>query len=351
MIILYVITKSELGGAQSVLVNIANSLCRNNKIIVVAGEGDGKIWGMLKDNIIKIKCPYLKRSISPKNDIKASFFLRNVYIKYNPDVIHLHSSKAGFIGRLVMPKNKIIYTVHGFDSVRRAHRSMLIVEKIFQHKCKTIAGVSKYDVRNLWSEGIKKAILVYNGVPNTIVKHKNSLPKDTYNYKNKVLCIARDAKPKRLDIFIDVAQKCPNTAFIWIGNQNKLEKHPNNVFFLGNITNASEYCNLVDLFMLASDYEGLPMVILEAMSYGKPIVASNVGGISEIVINNYNGFTVKNNPKEFVEKINYILNSQTIKEDFSSNSEALYKKEFTVEKMVNSYTQLYYQIYKGNHKL
>lgn len=350
MTILQVITKSELGGAQSVLVNIANSLCDNNKVIVVAGEGDGKIWTMLKNNIIKIKCPNLKRSISPKNDIRASIFLKKIYDNYKPDVIHLHSSKAGFIGRFVMPKNKIIYTVHGFDSVRIAHRSMLIVEKIFQYKCKFIAGVSKYDVNNLRQEGIKKAILVYNGVPNIASDKGNLLPKEAYNYENRVLCIARDAKPKRLDIFMNVASKSPNTAFIWIGNQGKIERHPNNTFFLGNIPNASRCCKFVDLFMLSSDYEGLPMVILEAMSCGKPTVASNVGGISEIVVNNYNGFTVNNDPKEFSEKINYILTNPKVKEQFSHNSLELYKEKFTIEKMVNAYKQLYANIYDANHK-
>ncbi|MDR3321877.1 MAG: glycosyltransferase, partial [Synergistaceae bacterium] len=48
--------------------------------------------------------------------------MKNQYRKYKPDIIHLHSSKAGILGRIVFPKNKIIYTVHGFDSIRLAYR-------------------------------------------------------------------------------------------------------------------------------------------------------------------------------------------------------------------------------------
>ena len=76
---------------------------------------------------------------------------------------------------------------------------------------------------------------------------------------------------------------------------------------MGNIPYAGIYNQLVDIFMLSSDFEGLPIVILEAMAYGKPIVASKVGGINEIVIDGKNGYVVNNIPDIFADKIKYIL--------------------------------------------
>lgn len=69
----------------------------------------------------------------------------------------------------------------------------------------------------------------------------------------------------------------PQYAFIWIGNQEEMENLPKNVFCLGNIPNAGIYNKEIDLFMLASDYEGLPMVILEAMSFGNQLLLHKWG--------------------------------------------------------------------------
>ena len=111
MKILQVITLSELGGAQSVVLNLANQICKDNDIIVAAG-GNGALWQMLDKRVTQVKIDSLHHSISFWNDIKTLLALRKIYNKYRPDIIHLHSSKVGILGRLVFPKNKIIYTVH-----------------------------------------------------------------------------------------------------------------------------------------------------------------------------------------------------------------------------------------------
>ena len=349
MRILQIITKSELGGAQSVLTTLVNSLVQNHEVIVVGGEGNGKMWEVISDKAIKINCPYLKRSISIINDIKATFFLHKIYHQYNPDIIHLHSSKAGILGRLASPKCKIVYTVHGFDSIRIAFRRMLPIEKIMQTRCQAIVGVSQYDVDNLRNEGITHGLsLIYNGVerPKAINKKDIVFSTEVNSYTKKILCIARLTQPKRPDIFMETASMLPNYAFIWIGNQFDVNEHPNNVFFMGNIPQASRYCQEIDAFMLASDYEGLPMFILEAMSYGKPIFASKVGGTSEIVMEGCNGYTLKNKADLFVEKIKYVLDDPKIYNDFSQHSLMLYNQKFTAQKMIGNYYNLYRTIYE-----
>ena len=151
---MHVITRSDLGGAQSVLINIVNSLCRENEVIVIAGEGDGKMWELLDKRIRRINVPALKRNISIINDIKVLFSFLSIYRRYEPDVIHLHSSKVGLLGRLAFPKGKVIYTVHGFDSIRLAYRPFLFLERMLQYRCKAIIGVCKYDMDNLIKEKI-----------------------------------------------------------------------------------------------------------------------------------------------------------------------------------------------------
>ena len=71
---------------------------------------------------------------------------------------------------------------------------------------------------------------------------------------------------------------------------------------MGSLPNAGAYNEYADLFILPSNYEGLPMTIIEAMAFGKPVVASKVGGISEIVLDDENGYTVENSAKASVRK-------------------------------------------------
>lgn len=342
MKIFQIITSTDLGGAQSVVVNLANELCKDHEVIVAAGEGDGKMWKLLAPSIKREEISSLHRALSPINEIKTLFALRRLYGKYKPDIIHLHSSKVGILGRIAFPKLKIVYTVHGFDSIRIAYRQYLPLERILQGYCKMIVGVSEYDGWNLRGEGIRRNVrVIYNGISIPC-----ALGGDPFvgirGYVRKVLCIARLFPPKRVDLFLEVAARLPRYAFIWIGNQYEYtQEHPSNVFFMGSLHNAGAYNEYADLFMLPSNYEGLPMTIIEAMAFGKPVVASNVGGISEIVVNGENGYTVENVPDTFAEKIEYILESNDIYSQFSRNALKRFEEDLTVDKMVGEYLKIY----------
>jgi glycosyltransferase involved in cell wall biosynthesis len=166
MKILQVITKNELGGAQSVVIHLANALITENEVIVAAGEGDGLMFSLLSSNVKTERINHLVRRVSPLDDIIALIEMRRLYQKYHPDIIHLHSTKAGLLGRIAFPRKRILYTVHGFDSVRLAFRAFLPVERLMQWFCGYIVGVSKYDERSLLSEGIKHNVTyIYNGIP------------------------------------------------------------------------------------------------------------------------------------------------------------------------------------------
>ncbi|MDD5862199.1 MAG: glycosyltransferase [Prevotella sp.] len=343
MTIMQVITRSELGGAQSVMANIANALCQYHHVIVIAGEGDGKLWDILDPKITKISCPFLQRKPSLLRDPQAIWFLRKQYRIYKPDVIHLHSSKAGLLGRIAFPSSKIVYTVHGFDSIRLKYRSFIPVERFSQYLCHFIVGVSQYDEKNLKAEGIRRNVsYIYNGIPEP--KADAHTPLSCQGYEKKVLCIARISQPKRFDLFLDVARRLPQYAFVWIGNLEEVKDIPNNVFMMGNLVNAQAHCADADLFFLPSNYEGLPMVIIEAMSHGKPIVASEVGGISEIVRNGVNGYTVENDPAEMAEIIQKMIEDPQLCKQMGRQSRKIFEDKLTSERMIARYMDLYQKI-------
>ncbi|MBV6880173.1 glycosyltransferase [Epilithonimonas ginsengisoli] len=340
MKILHVITRSDLGGAQSVVINLANSMCSDHKITVVAGE-DGPMWDALDDRVAKMKIEDIVRPISVLKDIRAFFKLRRLYSSIKPDVIHLHSSKIGVLGRLAFPKAKIVYSIHGFDSIRLAYRKFLPLEKLLKNCCKAIVVASDYDRKNAINEGVNKNLhVVYNGVETPHKEPQLSLP-GVKSDKKTIICIARISPQKRFESYLDIAKLLPEYEFVWIGAQEQYPNLPPNVIVLEGMPNAKRFIQLADLFVLPTNYEGVPIVIIDALSYGKPVVSSNVGGISEIVLNNQNGYVIDNNDNLFAEKIRFILEDEAVYSSFSNKSSEIFFNRLTIKKMVSSYLEIY----------
>lgn len=354
--IFQVITVSEFGGAQSIVADLAQYFGKEHEVYILFG-GDGEAWEHLGKNIHLIRLCGHRKQVSMK-DILLVFKLFYYRLKYKPDVIHLHSSKMGAIGRIIFSPSKIVYTVHGFDSIRKAFRKFLIIEKALKNRAARIVGVSRYDVDCLKEEGINKNVqLVYNGLTDyqkEVIPEgenadiKNKLLDLKSHYSNIVVSISRISPQKKFDLFIDIAKERPEYAFVWIGNKTPVEGVPGNVFCLGEVHSAHQYLKYVDLFLLPTNYEGLPVSILEALSYGIPVVASSVGGIPEILDGN-NGFAVENNVPDFLDKIDLVLRVET-HQKMKINARDSFLRKFTIEKMIKGYMSIYRSIYIKNNK-
>ncbi|MFR9166730.1 MAG: glycosyltransferase [Dysgonomonas sp.] len=350
MKIFQVITVSEHGGAQSVVLNLTNSLCTDNELYVLSG-GDGEAWENMNKKAVRIKISDHRKGISIK-DIAILFRLYYYRLKYKPDIVHLHCSKIGALGRLAFNKKKIIYTMHGFDSLRLGFRKFLFVEKLLKNRHAIIIGVSRHDVDGLIAEGIdKKPELIYNGLEDyTLQSDKDKIDVGFLNkieniksqYPKVIMCISRISKQKKFELFVDIAKELPQYAFVWIGNKEPMSGLPSNVFCLGEINAAHIYLKYADLFILPTNYEGLPVSIIEALMYSIPVVASAVGGIPEI-LDGKNGFYVENDVQVFKEKIEYSLDEKN-HENMSQAARESYLNKFTVDKMVDSYKLLYSKI-------
>lgn len=349
MKILHIITNTALGGAQKVCIDLCRSAIKEGNSVAVTSMAGGYLWEQLPQEVAKFKLKNMVKQIKMKSDLKVFFELKDVVRQYKPDIIHLHSSKAGVLGRLVaFPYcHRVIYTVHGFDSIRLKYRKFLPLERILQYFCGAIVGVSDYDNKNLKSERIKNNVCtIYNGIEENTIVHATQLPIKTD--KRIILTIARISPPKKLQMFLDVARKLPEYDFIWLGGDPEhttdelpvVYDVPTNAHLLGDIPNASKYIKFCDLFVLFSDFEGLPMTIIEAMSQKKAVVASNVGGIYEL-IDESNGCLINNNVDYAIEAIKHILSDDDLRLKMEENSYKKYKEKFTLKKMWTDYKVIY----------
>ncbi|MEL3901267.1 MAG: glycosyltransferase [Treponema phagedenis] len=350
MKILHIITNTELGGAQTVCISLANSAANEGNTVAVASMDGGYLWNNLTSSVIRLNVKNMVKPISLVQDLKCYFELKKLIREFSPDIIHLHSSKAAVLGRLAGRKyrSRIVYTVHGFDSIRVHHRLFLPLERLLQKNCGAIISVSKYDETALKEEKINHNLkTIYNGI--MIGNMQGEKPFDSSGYKHIIMTIARISPQKRFQGFLSVASHSAmkDYLFVWVGgsaerSMEDIKKEyviPSNVLLVGDYPNAPRLLAYCDLFLLLSNYEGLPMTIIEAMAHKKPIVSSNVGGIPELV-DEGNGILV-NSEDEAVTAIHELLNDDAKLYNMGMSSFDKYLECFTLDGMWAEYRDLY----------
>ena len=152
---------------------------------------------------------------------------------------------------------------------------------------------------------------------------------------------------------MDVARNLPEYDFLWLGGDPEhpvselpaVYDIPANAHLLGDVPNASRYISLCDLFVLFSNFEGLPMTIIEAMSQKKAVVASDVGGIYELV-DDSNGRLIENDVDSACNAIKEILSDKETHSKMETASYKKFQKSFTLEKMWAGYKAIYEKLIK-----
>jgi len=369
--ILQIITLSDWGGAQRVVFDLADNLNKDLFEVDVACSLGGLLVEKLMARNIKVhEVKNLVRRLSVVNDIKAFFALKKIIKKGKYDIIHCHSSKAGFLGRAAGKAagvKNIYYTVHSWSFYNKDEFGFLekvfwAMEKASSIGCKKIVCVSN----RVMGDGVrqkiakpKKFLLIHNGIDFNVENKREEIRK-AYNIKSKevvVAMVARLAKPKDPLLFLQLAKEVlktePLAKFLLVGSGPmsqqchdfvKKENLEEKVLLLGEKTptETRELFFAFDIFVLLSHFEGLPITVLEAMFSFLPVVASNVGGISEAIEKEKGGFLVSNNYfGEIKEATTYLIKNSQIRKEMGQYNLQKAKNNFTLDKMVKAHEKLY----------
>lgn len=356
MRILHAITVSESGGAQSVVISLANAAVAAGHEAAVMSDPGGPLWDALDARVTRFPCPAFVKPISPKDDLFAYLAFRKRRRAYRPDIVHLHSSKPGLFGRLFAGRYRrhTVYTVHGFDTIRRGHRVFLPLERLFSRACGAVVAVSGHDRDALAAEGIVERVsVIQNGVPDCRALAPPDGPalaalrEARESGRFVALCVARLAPPKRFDLYAEAAARLSDAkaAFFWVGNKAQPEGVvvPPNLCLLGDVFRASALMGLCDAVVLLSDYEGLPMSVLEAMAWAKPVVASAVGGIPEALADGA-GVILANGPDQATrcaEAIRRLMDDPDEARRIGEAARARYEERYSEAAMSAAYLELY----------
>ena len=261
----------------------------------------------------------MRRSINPRSDGAALRQLIGLLGRERFDLIHLHSSKAGFLGRLaaraagVAP---VVYSPHGLfflgDHSPPKRFFYLALERMAGRLCDRIIAVSPSERDTVIASGIapeRKVVCIEQGVEaaaqplfdREAARSALALPADTF----VVGTVARVTPQKNPFLFVDAAAQAlasaPQMYFLWCGDgelraaaESRAQTHgiAERCRFLGHREDAQMVLASFDLFWLTSNYEGMPLALLEAMARAVPAVATDVGGTCDVVIPDTTGLLV-----------------------------------------------------------
>ncbi|ANQ47622.1 glycosyltransferase family 4 protein [Flammeovirga sp. MY04] len=381
--ILRIIARLNVGGP-AIHTSILSEQFKNNEFdtLLVAGkvpDNEGDMSYIAKDRGVEVTyLNTLQRELSPFNDIKSVLEIRKIIKEYQPDIVHTHTAKAGFVGRAAVilsnffsrKKIKSVHTFHGhvfngyFSPLKT--KVFLLIERTLAKFTDVIVTITDKQQKEILSLGIGKESqhqMIPLGLDLEKFYHnseKNYLF-DQYNIKKDIKLvgvIARFTQIKNLKLFIDTAKIILNTRndihFFMVGDgedRSILEDHvkelnlEKNITFTGFLKDLPAVYSSLDLVLLTSNNEGSPVSIIEAMTNGKVVASTAVGGVPDLFTDFGKKYLVNKNDANAlaVAALSLLGDTSTYERFIEEHQDPTYKK-YNYSRLVSDLTKTYKEL-------
>jgi glycosyltransferase involved in cell wall biosynthesis len=364
MKILYVITKASWGGAQKYVCELASAAkTAGHEVVIAYGEGGELVGQMQALGIRTVALGGLGRDVGVMRDWQAFGALRSVLSREEPDVIHLNSSKAGALGALaarLARVPRIIFTAHGwaFNEARPWWQKVIIYKIVWvtialSHTTICVSEAVRRDVA--WMPLVKKKlVVVYNGVHEPAYKTKEearSVLWPGHGEGTWVGMLSELHPTKRVEDAIEAMRQVSGANLVVLGEGEEREKLEalikaygleERVHFTGFIAGGASYLKAFDIFLHTSRTEALAYALIEAGLAGLPVVATNVGGLPEIVEDGTTGILVPAySPAKVSEALTALMREPAHANTLGEALRAFCKERFNPERMCEATLALY----------
>ncbi len=374
--VLHIITRLDPGGSSTnTIETVARLDPQRFEVFLISGltkDVDGSIEASLRSrNIQYVFFNDLQREIRPWKDLKAFIQLYRLMKQKHFDIVHTHTSKAGILGRWAAKcagVPMIIHTPHGhvfYGYFSKFLTSIFIwIERLtarITDRIITLTNRGKEEHIAFKIGPAEKFVTIYSGIdvnPKSIHSDlKEHLKKQWTLHEGDFIfgSVGRLDPIKGTSYLIDamsqVVQSHPKTQLLLVGDGSQREKLQKqclglglqaHVKFTGFQKDPAPFIEMMDVFVLASLNEGMGRVILEAMVYGKPVIATKVGGIPELVGNGKNGFLV---PPQDAHALSTammaMIEHRGLREEMAKQAKAIVGAQFDLDKMVKDIECLY----------
>lgn len=304
---------------------------------------------LIKEDVKRIYLPMV-REISPLKDLRSLFGLIKLLKDYDPHIIHLHSSKAGFLGRLsalLLGKKVVFYSPRGFsflmkDASAWKRKLFFYLEKLASLFGGVILACSCGEL--LEAKKLTRRVELLNNAVD--LKEIDEVPAYSFDEgRLRVAIVGRVTYARAPWLFKSIASKMASSSveFLWIGGgelEGELKGSPVRVLGWLNRREALSYLKGIDIYLQTSLWEGMPIAVLEAMACGKPVVATDVVGNRDVVLHGETGFIARDED-EMIFFLKRLLEDEELRVKMGRSGRRRVEKEFSVEVMMDRLVYLY----------
>ena len=361
--VVYVITRSDaIGGGHVHIHDLARSLqAQGDEAIVLVGQE-----GPFTEQLARSAIPYhslrhLARAIHPWNDAAAFFEIREFLQRLEPDLVSTHSAKAGWLCPLAAASLGIpsVQTTHGWSFTGGVPRMRSLfyrwAERIGVLCADRVINVCEYDRQLALRYHVapaEKLVTVHNGMPDV----PGELRAQPDRVPVRLAMVARFEPQKDHGTLLHALAHLTD----WAWELDLIGDGPlrpqaaalardlgisHRVHFLGARTDVAELLAQQQVFLLITNWEGFPRSILEAMRAGLPVVASDVGGVRESVVDGTTGFVVPPcDPEALRARLGTLLRDPRLRTSFGQAGRARYEARFTFDRMLEQTLAIYGEV-------
>lgn len=370
------IDRPFLGGGQINLLSLAKSLDKEKfDVFVCSGEK-----GPLVDELKRNNVPHFPALFSKRFNRKTILELVSILRDNRIDILHTHGGIAGFYGRWAARKCRLPVIIHTLHGIHYLHyrtfllkRIYILLERYFSRFTDALIFVSDADRKKgkkfkLAPEG--KMHVVKNGIEPPLLESRKRLISEMVNNKRNlglepsqpiVGTVARLHRQKGITFLLKAAKKIckafPEVKIIIVGGgplRSKLEREAQRlgleeeVLFMGEKEDVAKFLSIFDVFVLPSLWEGLPYVLIEAAIFGKPVVATDVDGVREVIENGETGILVPTrDPEALSQAVIHFLQDKEYALKLSQKINENVPPRFTLSRMVAQIQALYLRLYEN----
>ncbi|SMD20979.1 glycosyltransferase [Lentzea albidocapillata] len=284
MRVLHVISEMGAGGAEALVAGMALAGGDVGWESAVASGGGFRVDALRAGGVSVFDVPVARRS--PLGVVRAAWAVRVAVRRFRPDVVVAHNVSASLVARIASPRRPVVTVFHGV-----AEADVPGAVKVLRRVSTVVVTVAAAASARLRDAGLGSVVVIPNAVfpsaPTTdraTVRARLGTPLDV----PVALCPARLEPQKRHDVLLDAWSQVPGDCELWLAGDGSLRaeleaRAPGRVRFLGTRTDVRDLLEAADVTVLTSDWEGMPIALLESLAAGRPVVASDVDGVREVL--------------------------------------------------------------------
>lgn len=359
--VVQVITRWVPGGARAVVRRLLDALpaAEFEQVLVTGAEGD--------DEPGAVRIPHLVREVSPRRDARAALALARLFLRLRPRVVHAHTYKAGVLAcgaARVAGVPAVVFTPHGHifepgaripgvPEPGRRLGALRWVTRAAQSCAHRVTALSEADLRDQLRLGLSPPSK-YVVIPNGIDVDRFHAPPRGDGAGPVVGAVGRFTSEKGHEVLVEafsrVRRRLPGARLILVGSgelESELRGRVARLGLDGSVTfagarDASEMLPGFDVFVQPSNYESQGLAILEAMAAGRPVVATDVGGVRGVVRDGETGILVpRGDAPAMAEAIVRLAESPGLGRRLADRARAWVRERFAAGRMVDAYAALY----------